>query len=68
MGKQALEEIISMRLTTDDKRLLKKVAERIPMMPRLTIARAALRLGLAALDEDPARVLEQPKRKGRLSA
>lgn len=57
-----LTDPISMRLSPDDNEELDAVCERIPM-PRLTIARIALRLGLAELKENPARVLEGASKK-----
>jgi hypothetical protein len=52
-----LTDLISMRLSPDDSEELDAVCEHIPM-PRLTIARIALRLGLAELRKNPARVLD----------
>lgn len=51
---------MSMRLSPDDARALDDVAKRAPTIPRLTIARMALRLGLIALRANPARLLEAP--------
>ena len=54
-----LTDLISMRLSPEDSDDLDAVCEKIPM-PRLTVARIAMRLGLAELRENPARVLETP--------
>jgi hypothetical protein len=61
-----LTDLISMRLTPEDSEELDAVCEQMPI-PRLTVARIALRLGLAELRKNPARVLEgktkrRPKR------
>ncbi len=56
-----LSKAISMRLAPEDTNALNEVCERIPM-PRLTVARIALRLGLAALMKDPAKVFAQEAR------
>lgn len=52
-----LTDAISLRLSPEDSDELDAVCEKIPM-PRLTVARIAMRLGLAELRENPARVLE----------
>jgi len=57
-----LTDLISMRLSPDDSEALDAVSERIPI-PRLTIARIALRIGLVELKENPARVLEGESKK-----
>lgn len=67
--KRELTDLISMRLTPHDTEALDQVCEQLPI-PRLTVARIALRLGLAELKRNPARVLEgeprdQPKRKAK---
>jgi hypothetical protein len=41
-----LTEIISMRLSEEDKRMLDQVAAMAPLVPRLTLARFAMRIGL----------------------
>ena len=50
--KQPLTTIISMRLSKRDNALLDEVAKSTPFLPRLTLARYALRAGLVAM-RDP---------------
>jgi hypothetical protein len=52
-----LTAIISMRLSPDDRELLDSVSAAIPIVPTLTLARLAMRLGLEILRQDPARAL-----------
>jgi len=52
-----LTDIISMRLSPEDGRLLDSIAALVPVVPRLTLARIALRIGLEAIRQNPARVL-----------
>ena len=54
-----LTDLISMRLSPEDSAALDAVCAKIPM-PRLTVARIAMRIGLVELLENPARVLEAP--------
>lgn len=51
---------INMRVSADDASRLDAVAERIRIGTRHGIARAALRLGLTMLEEDPSRLLSAP--------
>ena len=60
----ALTEVISMRLSMEDCVLLEKVSTAVPAIPRLTLARLALRMGLDAIRQNPARALT-PKGKKR---
>jgi hypothetical protein len=63
-----LTDLISMRLSPEDSKELDVVCERLPM-PRLTVARIALRIGLSELRENPARILEgESKRPQRAKA
>jgi len=58
MAREAeLTEVISMRLTQRDRAMLAAVAKRIPTIPRLTLARLALRLGLSIIRANPAEAL-----------
>jgi hypothetical protein len=59
-----LTDLISMRLSPEDSEELDAVCERIPM-PRLTVARIAMQLGLAELRDNPARVLEGESKRPR---
>lgn len=56
-GGGELTDIISMRLSQEDLRLLDSVSALVPVVPRLTLARIALRIGLEAIRQNPARVL-----------
>lgn len=51
-----LSEVISMRLSAEDKARLDAIAKRLPIK-RLTIARVAMRIGLDAIAKDPAVLL-----------
>jgi hypothetical protein len=48
---------LGLRLTADEAARLDALVERIPIASRHSIARAALRIGLDALEADPARVV-----------
>lgn len=52
-SESALTNIISMRLSLKDRRLLDVVAALVPVIPRLTLARVALRIGLEVIRENP---------------
>lgn len=68
-----LTAMISIRLSESDLEQLNALSEAMPAFPPTTIARVAMRIGLAALDENPALALSQPverrggarKRKGK---
>lgn len=71
MAEDKLTEIFSMRVHTDDLARLEALEGRLPIK-RQDIARAAMRLGLAALERDPAALLspeatrrEAPKGKAK---
>ncbi|MBI4702102.1 MAG: hypothetical protein HY744_13285 [Deltaproteobacteria bacterium] len=56
---------LGLRLDAADADRLNALAERIPVGSRHSIARAALRLGLDALAEDPSRIIAPaPRRRG----
>lgn len=57
-----LTEVISMRLSPEDKAKLDELAERMPIK-RLTIARVAMRIGLEAIAKDPSVLLSVPEDK-----
>ncbi|MDI3291974.1 hypothetical protein [Polyangium sp. 15x6] len=65
-----LEKQIAIRLSEEDVGRLDALAKRIPIASRNAIARAALRIGMAAIEEDPARILSadapvrKPRKKG----
>ena len=52
-------EMIAIRVTTEDAKLLDDLAERLPIASRHAIAREALRIGLAALDTDPTQLVKR---------
>jgi predicted transcriptional regulator len=57
---------IAIRLSDDDLSRLDSLTARIPIASRNAVARAALRLGLDALEANPARIVEAPPpRRGR---
>jgi len=56
----ALTATISMRLSPGDKQLLKSVAATVPVIPPLTLARVAMRIGLEVIRQDPSRALGGP--------
>jgi hypothetical protein len=57
MADEDLDEVISLRISRDDRAMLDRLAKRVPIKP-LTIARIAMRLGLAELDRNPAAFFE----------
>jgi hypothetical protein len=59
-----LTNIISMRLSAEDDRLLRAVAALVPIVPRLTLARVALRLGLEAIRQNPTSALAVRSKRG----
>jgi hypothetical protein len=63
--KKPLTEVISMRLSEHDVELLDKVSKFTPYMPRLSLARWALKIGLATMkDEKTAREALERASKG----
>lgn len=56
-GGSELTDVISMRLSHDDRRLLDGVSALVPVVPRLTLARIAMRIGLEVIKENPAKAL-----------
>lgn len=50
-------QIISMRLSLEDGDALDRVAKLIPAIPRLTLARMALRIGLEEIRKQPTRTM-----------
>lgn len=65
MTDDALDETFVLRMTKADREMLDALAERLPL--KVTqIARLALRIGLAEIDKDPARIFasssKRPKR------
>jgi predicted DNA-binding protein len=60
-----LSRQVAIRLSEEDLDRLEALAERIPIATRNAIARAALRIGLDALEKDPAQLLSEKKRKVR---
>lgn len=57
-----LSRQIAIRLSEEDMATLDRLADAIPIASRNAIARAALRLGLAAIDANPSLLLSAPKK------
>ena len=57
-----LSRQIAIRLSDDDMTRLDALAESIPIASRNAIARAALRIGMAALEADPSQLFSSPKK------
>jgi hypothetical protein len=55
MSDDSLTEAIYVRISTADRQLLDGLASRLPLK-MAAIARIALRIGLAEIDKDPARI------------
>jgi hypothetical protein len=55
-----LDQQVAIRLSKDDLGRLDAMKDRLPIASRNAIARAALRLGLDLLEEDPTRLLKPP--------
>lgn len=62
-GRGDLTDVISMRLSSEDRQLLENVSALVPVVPRLTLARLALRLGLEVIRKNPAQALAFPVRR-----
>lgn len=66
-----LEKQIAIRLSDEDVERLEALTKRIPIASRNAIARAALRIGMAAIEDDPAQLLSpdaplrKPRKKGK---
>lgn len=60
-----LSRQVAIRLSEEDMDRLEALVERIPIATRNAIARAALRIGLDALEKDPAQLLGEKKKKSR---
>jgi hypothetical protein len=56
---------VAIRLSEEDMKRLDDLAESIPIASRNAIARAALRIGLAALESDPSQLFSPKKAKTR---
>lgn len=56
---------VALRLSEEDMKRLDALADSIPIASRNAIARAALRIGLAALESDPSRLFSSKKAKTR---
>lgn len=57
-------ETVSLRLTPDELEHLDRVAALVPVATRQAVARAALRMGLEAIEANPSVLLAQPAKKG----
>ena len=60
-----LDRQVAIRLSEDDMTRLDALTETIPIASRNAIARAALRIGLAALEADPSQLFSAKKAKTR---
>lgn len=58
-------ESLNLRLSPAELEHLDRVAALVPVATRQAIARAALSLGLQAIEADPSVLLAQPAKKGR---
>jgi hypothetical protein len=56
-AKDGLSEMLGVRVSTDDLTRIDALAQRIEVGTRHSIARAALRIGLDAIERDPAILL-----------
>jgi hypothetical protein len=56
---------VALRLSEEDVNRLDALTDSIPIASRNAIARAALRIGLAALEADPSQLLSSKKAKTR---
>jgi hypothetical protein len=52
-------EMIAIRVLPEDYERLDVLAERLPFVSRHALARAALKIGLSALEDDPKRLLDE---------
>jgi predicted DNA-binding protein len=57
---ERLSHQVAIRLSDEDLGRLDALGERVPIASRNAIARAALRIGLDALEENPGRLVEAP--------
>jgi len=55
--KSLLRQIISLRLSPEDGAALDRIAKLVPAVPRLTLARMALRIGVEEIRKRPARAM-----------
>ncbi len=62
---ERLTEQVALRLSEEDMKRLDALTESIPIASRNAIARAALRIGLAALESDPSQLFSSKKAKAR---
>ena len=61
-GDEGLDQQIAIRLTSADLDRLEALAEKIPVASRNAIARAALRIGLEAIEKDPTHLFAGAKK------
>jgi hypothetical protein len=60
---EKLDRALSIRVNADDVERLDALARRISVATRHAVARAALRLGMDALEEDPTLIISKPVAK-----
>lgn len=58
-------EVLHLRVTEEDAKLMDALAARLPDFPKATLQRQALRVGLAAIERDPACLVGGVKKKAR---
>ena len=62
---EPLDRALNVRVTAEDVARLDALAERISVVSKNGLARAAMRLGLDILEADPARILGGPPKSKR---
>lgn len=62
-SEEKLDHQMAMRVSGEDVARLEALSERISIASKNAIARAALRIGLDALEENPGRIVEAPPPK-----
>jgi hypothetical protein len=58
-AKTTFRAMVAIRVLEQDAARLDALAERLPFVSRHALARAALKIGLAALEADPRRIVEE---------
>lgn len=68
-AEETLARQVAIRLSEDDMRRLDALSARISVASRNAVARAAMRIGLAILEKDPSRIIDEPPpKRGRKKA
>jgi predicted transcriptional regulator len=58
-AKTTFRAMVAIRVLQEDADRLDELAERLPFVSRHALARAALKIGLAALEADPTRIVKE---------